>query len=835
MVAVTDPYSIVGLTPLKEDGQELSVVRSFLQSLDHGDTASLEIAVMDGEVVLMLRSRWRSEVRQRLISQYDGYDLWQIRSDMDPMFPETGEQTWTLNIGRDLDLTHKLASPAWPTTDDALVGVIGAMSQARPGERVICRIVIRKTDPEALLRNAGKGRSQHGVGSLVRDVLLDGRMVLALTGAGALALGKANPELVDALRLYVVHQDSSGLQALAGATLPWGVPALLGAGAAFLGFRKWTSSRGSGGATFDFSDPARVADRYSLGCFDAQVQIHAILPDNPNGEMRAGNLLPRVAGAYRPLMPGGWLSRVNLRKRVTRACPSDLLSLPGDRRWWQERYLKDVTPIGPDEAALLNHPLHPRDDPTDRMERRQHRLLASRHDAVSHGAPYGITTGDRSPRLAHISEDTRRGHMIALGATRQGKSTFILHNIIHEMRRKARGLDSAAIVVVDPHTQMVKDLMERVPYGIRDRVRLLDLADKEGMPGINVLDVRTFPDRDRTCSDISKVAKGLWPDEWGPRMQELFENAYKALHEANSRPGRSEAQYTLLDAALILQHEAFRREVLPLVSDKTIKDWWREFDLMSDRDRRERTSALRSRIAFFAQSERARAIFGQSSTTFDFAKMIADGDVVLISTAQGSVGHDVAALVGGALLNVVNRVVVSQEGLPPDQLQRVMLAIDELQSIPGVDYSAMGGETAKYGCSLLLATQSLAKLDDLEPPMSETILGNMGAVCAFRTSPTDARPLVIELGSGLDYQDLTSIDPYNAFVRVTSNGRRYPAYSVKMLPLVRGSARMAAYVRRSNRRYTTPIADVERLIDARVSRYIAGGLSKLGGYLADDD
>ena len=188
MEAITAPYSVVGLTPSKEHGRELSAVRSFLQSLDHGDTASLEVAVMDGEVLLMLRSRSGSEVRQRLISQYDGYDLWQITSDMDPMDFEAGERMWTLNIGRDLDLTHKLASPAWPSDDDALIGVIGAMSQARPGESVISRIVIRKTEADALLRNAQKEETQYGVGSLARSILLDGRMLLALAGVGVLAL-----------------------------------------------------------------------------------------------------------------------------------------------------------------------------------------------------------------------------------------------------------------------------------------------------------------------------------------------------------------------------------------------------------------------------------------------------------------------------------------------------------------------------------------------------------------------------------------------------------------------------------------------------------------------
>ena len=44
----------------------------------------------------------------------------------------------------------------------------------------------------------------------------------------------------------------------------------------------------------------------------------------------------------------------------------------------------------------------------------------------------------------------------------------------------------------------------------------------------------------------------------------------------------------------------------------------------------------------------------------------------------------------------------------------------------------MLSELGKFGASFILATQSLAKLDDLSPTMRDTILANVGCLAVFR-------------------------------------------------------------------------------------------------------
>ena len=66
----------------------------------------------------------------------------------------------------------------------------------------------------------------------------------------------------------------------------------------------------------------------------------------------------------------------------------------------------------------------------------------------------------------------------------------------------------------------------------------------------------------------------------------------------------------------------------------------------SQQHRAEALAPVQTRPSYYASSKRARAILGQRRSTIDLRETILDGGILLVSTAQGVVGRDVAALVG---------------------------------------------------------------------------------------------------------------------------------------------------------------------------------------------
>ena len=305
----------------------------------------------------------------------------------------------------------------------------------------------------------------------------------------------------------------------------------------------------------------------------------------------------------------------------------------------------------------------------------------------------GTTTAGR-PREIRFPEDLLRRHHLYVARTRMGKSTLMHHLVSHRMRQKAAGRDDDAIIVVDPHADLVDGILEQVPESLANRVRLIDLADPRGAPGINLLDTRIFTDRDRTADSVVRVARGLW-DQWGPRMQSILEFVVKTLHEANETLD-ADKQFTILDGLKLLTNAPLRNEILGRVTDPYILEWWvNAFSGWSRDYRADSLAPVQTRLSYYSSSRRARAILGQSRSTIDIRRTILDGGILLVSTSQGVVGRDVAALVGSSLLNLADSVIREQGALSLEKRRGALVVVDEMQSMPGVDYESMLSELGK--------------------------------------------------------------------------------------------------------------------------------------------
>ena len=322
----------------------------------------------------------------------------------------------------------------------------------------------------------------------------------------------------------------------------------------------------------------------------------------------------------------------------------------------------------------------------------------------------------------------------------------------------------------------MKSLLKHVPEEIVEKVYLIDLKDDEHSPGINLLDARIFPDRDRTTDSVVRISKGLW-DQWGPRMQSILEHTVKSLHEYNTHPDTGEdEQCTILDGLRLLSDLKYRKRVLRRVSDPYVLGWWaRDFRSWTRTLKADAVAPVQTRLAYYASSKKARAILGQRRSTLDLRQVIAEGGVLLVATSQSAAGQDVSALVGASLLNLTDAVIREQGRLSPDERRGALVVVDEMQSMPGVDYESMLSELGKFGASFILATQSLARLKELSPTMRDTLLANVGCLAVFQVAAPDARQLIGELDrERLDEEDLVSLPTHHCYVRATVDGLRQP-------------------------------------------------------------
>lgn len=422
----------------------------------------------------------------------------------------------------------------------------------------------------------------------------------------------------------------------------------------------------------------------------------------------------------------------------------------------------------------------------------------------------------------YLPEEAHGSHQLYFARTRMGKSTLMGHVVGGYLRWKASGQCKDAIVVVDPHSDLVSDIMACVPPGIVSDVRLIDLGDPDRSCGINLLDVQVFRDRDATIAGTINVVRSILPEQWGGRMELIMRYALLALYEAN-RLRRPEEQYTLLDIRLMLAHDDFRRRVLKEVqaheeADQDVLDWWtNDFEKWTQQVRSEAITPVQNRLAYYSGSKVARRILGQRQCTLNLYDVISAGQILLVDTARGDVGEAVAAMVGAAILNLTSSIVSQQARYSPDKRRRVVLIVDEMQTIPGVPFDKMLAEHGKFGGSVIMATQSLAKLNEVALHMSDTVLANLGCLVVFQSNSTDAEALVRELDSDhLDALDITSLPRHHCYGRANlAGGSTY--FSMQVLPPYQARQDIADWIRLGSHAYTRPTAEV----DEERNRWIA--------------
>ena len=795
---------LMAVTPPRSGERTMLGVENLVSSIAVPEPFSLEI-VGDAEgVTLLARCREGSFVRQQVGVFYPQARVNEVSPEDDPLRLREGEQAWSM----DLRLRGPEYLPLRPYRDDdlldpgsdPLISVIGSLSDLEEGERLVARLRLLSLGSDWSSAHQEKAYARPLPDPKAHPSHTDERINRnSMTHLAILALF-VPPTLLG----YLWVQRGETWKAV---LLGLGVASLAAlAGWAWWRFNKWRT----GGK---HQDPLLIKEKVSQLAYEAQLEVTAVLSEHGT-ENRARELLRNVASAY-----GHYNNPAGASFRATKVRPAVPMTepLPPVRGLLQGRNV-----LGVRELAALWHPLGAGDQ-LPMVARTGAKALFPSSRNGSGGAYVGDTVVGR-PRKVHFPADAMGRHHLYVARTRMGKSTLMHHLIVHKMREKAAGRNEDAIVVVDPHDDLVKSLLKHVPEEIVDRVYLIDLKNEERSPGINLLDARIFPDRDRTTDSVVRISKGLW-DQWGPRMQSILEHTVKSLHEYNTHPDTGEdEQCTILDGLRMLSDLKYRKRVLRRVSDPYVLGWWaRDFRSWTRTLKADAVAPVQTRLAYYASSKKARAILGQRRSTLDLRQVIAEGGVLLVATSQSAAGQDVSALVGASLLNLTDAVIREQGSLPPEERRGALVVVDEMQSMPGVDYESMLSELGKFGASFILATQSLARLKELSPTMQDTLLANVGCLAVFQVAASDARQLIGELDrERLDEEDLVSLPTHHCYVRATVDGLRQPTYSLGVREPEEGSPTAAERVLTRAEAYTTAaevIASQDPEVDQMAQEY----------------
>ncbi|MCL5411712.1 MAG: type IV secretion system DNA-binding domain-containing protein, partial [Patescibacteria group bacterium] len=166
-----------------------------------------------------------------------------------------------------------------------------------------------------------------------------------------------------------------------------------------------------------------------------------------------------------------------------------------------------------------------------------------------------------------IKRADRRKHTYIIGKTGTGKSTLIKNMIISDMRA------GEGVAVLDPHGDLIDQLLDFVPENRLDDVVIFNPADAEYPVALNMLEVVDPRQRNLIASGLLDVFKKYFANSWGPRLEYLLMNCILTLLEV---PNTS-----LLGIVRLLTDSDYQKFIVDQISDSVMKDFWnKEFAQM---------------------------------------------------------------------------------------------------------------------------------------------------------------------------------------------------------------------------------------------------------------
>ncbi|MEQ1603943.1 MAG: type IV secretion system DNA-binding domain-containing protein [Pyrinomonadaceae bacterium] len=213
------------------------------------------------------------------------------------------------------------------------------------------------------------------------------------------------------------------------------------------------------------------------------------------------------------------------------------------------------------------------------------------HAGASNTVVLGENVHEGTAHIVSLSNEQRSKHIHIVGSTGSGKSTFML-NLIKQDLENGNGF-----CVLDPHGDLIDEVVANVPESRLNDVILFDPSDADYPIGFNILQANSELEKTLLSSDLIATFRRM-STSWGDVMDSVLANTILAFVES-SQGG------TLFDLKRFLVEKPFRNEFLQTVQDDTIRYFWQnEFPLIGGKSQ----SSILIRLDAFLRQKLIRNI-----------------------------------------------------------------------------------------------------------------------------------------------------------------------------------------------------------------------------------
>ncbi len=393
----------------------------------------------------------------------------------------------------------------------------------------------------------------------------------------------------------------------------------------------------------------------------------------------------------------------------------------------------------------------------------------------------------------------RRRHVYVIGKTGMGKSTLLL-NMMHSDIDMGRGIG-----VIDPHGDLVDDILRRIPPSRTNDVIYIDPADAAHPIALNVLEMPPGQTASNVAGGIVSVFKKLHADSWGPRLEHFLRNIVLTMLDVQGQ--------SLLGVLRILSDKGYRNRISKQVKDPMLAQFWEgEFNKLDPRKLAEAVGPIQNKVGQFLSAPMVRNIVGQNKSTVNIRKAMDEGKIILVKLSKGMIGEDNAAMLGSLLVTKFQIDAMSRSNIPQDQRRDFSLYVDEFQNFATESFATILSEARKYRLWLTMANQYIEQMSE---EVAAAVFGNVGSLMAFQVGYSDGEFLSKQLNEErVTPEDLTNLPKYTIYTRLLVDGMPSPVFSADTLPpspeSENADVRVEKILKSARHRYSKGVEKVEQ-------------------------
>ena len=409
----------------------------------------------------------------------------------------------------------------------------------------------------------------------------------------------------------------------------------------------------------------------------------------------------------------------------------------------------------------------------------------------------------------YMMDDDRRRHLYTIGQTGTGKSVF-LANMIRQDIESEKG-----VCVIDPHGELVEDVMGFIPRHRVQDVIYFDPGDTARPLGLNMLEYDpAFPEhKTLIVNELFAIFEKLFNMQLagGPIFEQYFRNATTLVLE--DPPSGN----TIIEIQRVLSDKAFRDLKISRSKNIIVNQFWSQIAEKAggEASLKDLVPYIASKIDNFISNEIMRPIIAQEKSAFNFRDIMDGQKILLVNLSKGRLGELNSSFLGLILVGKLLIAALSRVNMDQEKRKDFYLYIDEFQNVTTDSIATILSEARKYRLDLTITHQFIGQLKE---EIKKAVFGNVGSVVSFRIGTDDAEFMAKQFKPVFEEQDLLRIDNYNAYIKLLIRGETQIPFSIKFYPPQKGDPEIVQLVKEISRtKYGRPREEVEEEVTARFS------------------